>query len=182
MGVNNLAIANLDLSDQLEIEKYEHALYSAVGRERRGGWNNICNIDRQLKRVRMNIPYENQRIFVVKSQSNILAACAINVVTSGELQCEKIGFKINRTQPGICEALVFFSHLGPMASTGIMRDFFDSLTRGIKETKAQLLYATAEERLVRGYKVMGFKEIDSLIFDGQKEVLLLRDVNAAPMI
>jgi hypothetical protein len=182
MGANNLALGTLDLSSELEIEKYERALYWAIGRERRGGWNLICNVDRQLKRVRMNIPYENQRIFVAKSDSLVLAACAVNVVPVGTLQLEKIGFKINRAQLGICEALVFFAHLGPMVSSGIMRDFFELLTQGIKEAKAQVLYATAPERLIRGYRVMGFTEIDSLLLDGEKEVLLQKDVNSPPLI
>jgi hypothetical protein len=175
-------IGKLDLSSESEIEKYERALYLAIGRERRGGWNHICFVDRQLKRVRMNIPYENQRIFVVENDTLVLAACAVNVVPIGKLQLEQIGFEIDRAQPGICEALVFFSHLGPMVSSGIMRDFFDFLTRGIKELNTQVLYATAPERLVRGYKVMGFSEVNSLLLDGDREVLLKKDVDSPPMI
>lgn len=172
----------LDLSSNTEIEKYEHALYRAFAREIDDGWNRICDVDGKLKRIRMKIPYENQRIFLVKSAGMISVACAINVAAVGLLQLEALGFKINRDQKGICETLVFFTFLGPMESISIMREFFDFLTQGLKEVDSKVMYATCSEKFSKGYKIMGFTEVDSLMLDGKKEILLIKDVDAPPMI
>lgn len=161
----------LDSADSALVEAYEKALFRAFPPGSASSTDAIWFYDKKSRRARA-MPYSQLRIFLALRNTTIIASMAINTDLSQPFECERIGFSIDRTKPGLAEGTALFSTSQGLEGSMALRKlgqfvFADLHARGIG-----WLYGTCTERLFRLYGFMGWEIQDALMFAEGKEYLI----------
>ena len=161
----------LDSDDTALVEAYEKALFRAFPPGSSSSTDSIWTYDRKTRRARC-MPPEQVTIYLALRNATILASMAINDDLSQPLECERIGFTIDRSKTGLAEGTALFSTTQSIEGSMALRKlgqfvFADLHARGIG-----WLYGTCTERLFRLYGFMGWKIQDELMFAEGKEYLI----------
>lgn len=170
--MEDITVKIIESSNQkLEYEKALHRSFSETYPEyAEQFFNKISN-----NRLQPKIPYNDQLIFGVYSNGNLISGGSFCINIEQEFEIEKMGFKIEKTQ-NICEGLHFFSEIAQKVSFNmeIYRKLnlvaFDELKRRGIDT---IYSSCAKDRLIM-YKFIGFKVIDEIEYTGEVEYLIKR--------
>lgn len=166
----------LDPANESELGAYEKAIYRAVaGTTELDG---VCVIDRASKRIRLKIPYETQKTFLVKLGGRVVAGMAANMATEGLLQLEMEGFRIDKAGNDFCEVLFLFCSMDWKHSATILESLSGMMLHYLMSRKIKRVYATCSARKVRPYQALGFRIIDERMWDDERVFLLEARMNA----
>jgi hypothetical protein len=167
----------LNKSNLVEIENFERALFNAFETNLDPSLRAIWDINHSERKIKIGIPYSDIEIMTVKIGDTIMAASAINFNMNAGLQLEHFGFKINKKEIDICEALfIFNSYKDPKNLLQLHNAFMKELFEYLVSRKITRLFSTCSQKRIRGYRFLGFKDIDMKLFNGQKKYLLCIEV------
>jgi hypothetical protein len=163
-------VSHLNISDPSEIAEFESALYDAFKNISDPSLEAIWDIDRSGRKIKTRIPYADQDIMVVRINGSIAAAASVNLNMGGTLQLEEFGFTIDKNEQNICEGLFIFNiHPDLALAIAFKKNFFEYLAlRDIKK-----IYGTCSEKRIKGYRLLGFNDVEMRIFRDQKKYLLM---------
>lgn len=154
-----------------EIEDYEHVFYKAFERAR--GNHLIRKLwiwDDGAERVATRIPYEEQRIYVMRSDSGeIVTGLGVNCALRS-LQSSEYGFDLPAGSEGSCEFLTMFSVNEYRLKTrfAFLREAFGDL----KGHGFHNAYATTARRVLNAYCWMGGQVLNENTIEGEERFFL----------
>jgi hypothetical protein len=165
----------LDITNEDEVVELEKAVYDAFYRKEK---NPVALMVAELigeDRMRFNIPYRDQIVFLFKSNGKIFSGLAINTNIE-KMQCEELGFQIDKS-PEICEALYFFilenKELHPIKHFVDIKIFSDNNLKSLGYYKA---FSNCSDKVLKTYTRFGFKPIGEKMVLGIKKYLLEYDI------
>jgi hypothetical protein len=163
----------LNKYDQSEMSEFERALFEAFKNVADPSLDAIWDIDRSEQKIKIRIPYADQEIMILRINGLIAAAASVNFNMSSKLQLEEFGFKINKDEKNICEGLFIFNiHPDLSLAMAFKKRLIEYLIlRNIKK-----FYGTCSEKRIKGYRLLGFNDIETRIFNGQKKYLLIANL------
>ncbi len=174
----SLRIRELDLGDTEDLLQHEQGMYQAFSPFPQRIFDNLWVFDHAQKRVRTIVPYSGQRVVAAEVDGQLIGGAMLNLDMESQLQIEKIGFSVPKVQGKTAEGLALFANQliidGELVMVEIMR-FADSL---LESLGIKTFWASCDESLVPGYLNFGFRNIDTLWFNGQDEFLLERKVGS----
>lgn len=163
------------LKDENEIIEYEKQLYLAYGKNP-NNWT-FRNYLKNENRLRPNIPYEDQIIYVVKGDNNkILSGITIHVNSENEYIAEKMGFKIDEKRDS-CEGLTMFIIDEEIWNIDIiLKPFCEYVLEDLKKRGFKKFYAAPEKKHKRIHvKLFGWKEVlGTKIIKNEQRFLLFK--------
>ena len=154
-----LEYTRLNADDPEAVMQYERALFRAFYPMDDPLLARIRQADVVLKRMRLCIPYRDMDVFVARFDGTIIAGAAINYNCGAPLQLERIGFTIDKTRPGICEGLAIFNTRSFAGNHPVMFELGATIHKELKRKKIRVTYGTCSSRLLKGYCLLGFREI-----------------------
>jgi hypothetical protein len=167
----------LNKSNLTEIENFERAFFDAFENIADSSQKAIWDINYVEKTIKFRIPYNDIEIMTLKVDDTIVAASAINFNMKAGLQLEHFGFIINKNEIDICEALVLFNNYkDPKNLLQLHAAFKKELFGYLVSQRIKKIFATCGQKRIRGYRFLGFKDIDMKQFNGQKKYLLCIEV------
>ena len=172
------SIEELNAENENNIILYEKSLYRAFSNTYIKTLDRIWHIDNKSRRISTAVPYDTQQILVVKlnGSGKFIAGLSINYSTN-MMQLEQMGFKVDESKSKICEVLYMFSLADYIGGLSPIQVLSSKLLEIISEKGIQYIYSTCSLRRLRAYTLIGFKKIDSLIFQGEEKFLLEYDIN-----
>jgi hypothetical protein len=170
--VSNLIVHDLDVNETKKVAQYERALFRAFYGIKGSAMDLFWNIDIKNRRICTKIPYCDQRIFIVDLDDEVIAGVAINLNMTAPLQLEMLGFSIDKTAPSIAEGLALFSIQTIPGSESVIIKLRDYMDKKVDEFHIRKVYGTCSERLLRGYKILGWKVIDEKVINGAPKFLI----------
>ncbi len=173
---NELTIRLLDTTNPDEIAAFENTVYMAFSSVIDPSLEVIWNIDYRKKRISTKIPYSSQKIMVVEIEGSIIAGFALNFNMQEKLQLEYFDFKIDKNEPGICEGLLLFNTQISLNNNLIFPEIREPLTSFLKSQQINKTYGTCSKRRIRGYRFLGFKDIDMKLVRGVPKFLMFYDL------
>ncbi len=173
---NGLTVRLLDTTNPEEIAAYEKAVYMAFSSVQDPSQEIIWNIDYPKKRISTKIPYSSQKIIIAEIDGSIIAGFALNFNMQEKLQLEYLGFKIDRSEFGICEGLLLFNTQVSFNNHLILPEIKEPLIRFLKSQNIKKTYGTCNKKRIRGYRFLGFKDIDMKLISGIPEYLLVYEI------
>lgn len=173
---DGLTIRLLDTTNPEEIAAYEKTVYMAFSSVLDPSQEVMWNIDYPKKRLSTKIPYSSQKIMIAETEGSIIAGFALNFNMQKTLQLEYLGFKIDRNEPGICEGLLLFNTRLSLNSHLVLSEIKEPLIRFLKSQQIKKAYGTCSKRRLRGYRFLGFKDIDTKTINGVQKYLLVYDL------
>lgn len=160
-------LERLDTCSLKNCARYERAFYDAFQRVPENqlvrdlwSWND------RTKRLATRVPYDHQRIYVVRvDRSRISAGLAVNVRLE-QFQSAAYGFTPVTSEPGQCEFLTYFATPGQPISVffRIWRATFQDL----QEAGFHTGFGTTAPRVMAYYRRMGAKSIEQKTIDGER--------------
>lgn len=171
--MNQFTMRILNRNDPAEIEAYEKALYSAFSKVVDSSLELIWDIDTKKKRIKTRIPYDYQQIMVACIGEVIVGGSALNLNMNAKLQLEEFGFEIDKSEEGICEALLLFNNHMTLDSQILLPQFKNSLLEYLHSKNIKKVYGTCSQRRIRSYRFLGFLDVDQRTVNNQKEYLLV---------
>ncbi len=172
--MDNLTIRLLDKSNPDELAAYEKALYLAFSSIQDRSLDLIWNMGK--KRIVTKIPYCSQQIMIAETNNSIIAGLALNFNMQEKLQLEYLGFQINKSEDGICEALLLFNTQVSVNSHLVLYELQKHLLSFLKSQHIRKVYGTCSKRRIRGYRSLGFRDIDTREVNNVPEYLLVYDI------
>lgn len=171
---NNIITTLLKKNDPLEIEEFERVFYKAFKNISDPSLEAVFDIDCSEKRIKTKIPYSNQEIMIARINSDIVAASAVNFNMKEPLQLEKYGFSIDKNEDSICEGLFVFNiH----TNLQLFFAFKECFIKYLISQNIRKIYSTCSQKRIRGYRLLGFRDIEAYFFKGQKKYLLTMNLN-----
>jgi hypothetical protein len=155
-----LKLSILDTSDISRVAQYEKSLFKAFYGFYDAAMDKMWDIDPSNKKIHTKIPYKDQEIFVADLDGAIISAISVNRNTEDLLQLEMLGFSVNKKEAGIAEGIALFNLQPFVGSESIVLKLRDFSQQKIDEWQIRKLYGTCSKRLLRGYQILGWKEID----------------------
>lgn len=126
-------------------------------------------------RLQPLVPYEDQLIYGVYKDGDLICAGSYCINLQKELEIEKMGFKIEKAE-NVCEGLHFYSEATQKAEfnleiyrTMALKSFKELLNRGINT-----IYSSCDRKRLIMYKFIGFEVIDEIEYTGETEYLIKR--------
>jgi hypothetical protein len=162
----------LDTRDTASLDAYEQALYRAFSHSYIRTLDRIWHIDHTARRIRTKVAYDKQTIYVARRDAEIIAGTAVNFDLAGTLQLELMDFTIDKSEPGLCEALHVFNLNDPLRSLEMMRKMYVFLMRTLTAMGMRTIYATCSQKRLRSYQFLGFSVADQHLFQGEQKYLL----------
>jgi len=179
MMVNDITFCRLEQIE--EFEEYERKLFISFSRHLPDGWV-MKNYKRpEPDRLQALIPYEDQKIFSLKRNDEIIAAISVNYNTEKELQLEALGFSIDKSirQKIFCEGLILYSSEEMMGEKFLENFMFfgEKLVEEMKKDKVEILLATCPKKLKSMYTLFGFEVTERKTMNDKTVLLLKYDMN-----
>jgi len=171
---NTIITKLLNKDDPLEIEEFERVFYKAFKNIADPSLEAVFDIDHSQRRIKTLIPYRNQEIMTARFEGSVIAASAVNFNMNAPLQLEKYGFSIDKTEDCICEGLFIFN---VQPDLPFMFAFKERLLQYLISQNIRKVYSTCSQKRIRGYRLLGFTDIDMGFFNGQKKYLLTMNLN-----
>ena len=114
---------------------------------------------------------------IAKKNKEIIAGMTVNFNLDKELELEKLGFEIEKTD-NVCEGLTFFGFASENYFE-IYGKLGDLLYDYMRKNNKDIMYATSSKKTLKIYvnPINGFELIDSRIIDGEKEYLVKKEIN-----
>ncbi len=172
--MNTIEYSVLDTGNTKDCFEYEHAFFRAFSSTE---FEHIWNYNYKSKTITAKIPYSNQQVFTAKLPARVVAGIAINFGMQNRLQLEMEGFKIDKSQPAICEILAMFSLLGITTGTPVIKSLTEFLIKNLAEKEITTVYGTCDQKKVRAYELIGLTVIDQVLFKNEKVFLLEMALN-----
>lgn len=167
----------VDVNDSESHELFEKAAFKAFESNLDDvSIQKIWRIDENNKIIKFPYPYEDLEVALFSAGEEILAAACINTNMKNTLQLEKLGFQVDKSESAIVEVVVLFV-LTPMYNGSPIffkvRDFIFPylINKSIKK-----IYGTCNKQKFRGFKILDFRIIDTRVFDGKDEYLIVKDL------
>lgn len=173
---NGLTIRLLDTTIPEEIAAYEKAVYMAFSSVLDPTQEVMWNINYAKKRISTKIPYSSQKVMIAEIDGSIIAGFGLNFNMQEKLQLEYLGFKIDSSEPAICEGLLLFSTQISFNSYPILYQIQEPLTSFLKSQHIKKVYGTCSKRRIRGYRFLGFKDIDMKLINGVQKYLMIYEI------
>jgi hypothetical protein len=170
--VSNLTICDLDIQNTKKVVQYERALFRAFYGIKGSAMDLFWNIDKKNRRISAKIPYSDQKIFIADLDDEVIAGVAINLNISALLQLEMLGFSIDKAEPFIAEGLALFNTQTFPGSESVIIKLRDYMDKKVDEFHIRKVYGTCSERLLRGYKILGWKVLDEKVINGAPKFLI----------
>ena len=171
---NGLTARLLDTTNPEEIAAYEKAVYMAFSSVQDPSQEIIWNIDYPNKRISTKIPYSSQKIIIAEIDGSIIAGFALNFNMQEKLQLEYFDFKIDRSEPGICEGLLLFNTQVSFNNHLILPEIKIRLSGFSNHRILRNLWNLQQE--TNQVTVFGFKDIDMKLINGVPEYLLVYEL------
>ena len=148
---NGLTARLLDTTNPEEIAAYEKAVYMAFSSVQDPSQEIIWNIDYPNKRIStrsLTVARDNH------SGNRWFNNCgfALNFNMQEKLQLEYFDFKIDRSEPGICEGLLLFNTQVSFNNHLILPEIKDPLIRFLESQNIKKTYGTCSKKRIRGYR------------------------------
>lgn len=154
-----LEYALLDSNDSESVAMYERALFRAFYPMDDPLLERLRKADRGLQRMKLCIPYQDMDVFIARFDGNIIAGAAINYNCSAPMQLEQCGFTINKLREGVCEGLAIFNLRSFADHRPVMFELGALIHTELRRKKMKVIYGTCAPRLLKGYQLLGFREI-----------------------
>ena len=167
----------LDTTDPEATAQYERGLFRAFYPMKNPVLARLREVDVPQRRMRLCIPYRDLDVFVARFEGRIIAGAAINYNCSAQMQLEKIGFTIDKSRGGICEGLAIFNLRSFAENHPVMFELGAYIHDELLRKKIAVTYGTCSPRLLKGYQLLGFREIDRCEPDGCRIHLLEKTVD-----
>lgn len=148
-----------DHKDQMSLIELEKKIYTAFVEKIPNNWVQSKYQIIDDNRLRPNISYNKQHIFLMKKENTIVSAIGLHFNTDGALELEDFGFKIDKT--AICEGLFFFTDGPGVSKTIRLKEFVKYIIDFLKRKNIRYWYGTCDRSLTKLYKYFGCKVIDS---------------------
>lgn len=149
--------ALLNTSDAASIEAYERSLFRAFTKYLDDPATKlIWDVDVATERISMRVPYADQLIGVAWEGDVVMAATAVNLNRETRWQAEMLGFNVDKSQPGTCEALVVFSNqkLFPKPQVLLFSHVAQSVAYILKtQHQINLIYGSCAEWALPGQRL-----------------------------
>ncbi|MBN1760145.1 MAG: hypothetical protein JW863_17595 [Chitinispirillaceae bacterium] len=168
----------LDLNDPDAVEQYERCLFRAFYPLDNPVLARLRKVDMVQRRMRLCIPYRDMDVFIARFDGRIIAGAAINYNCYAPMQLEKIGFTIDKSRPGICEGLAIFNTRSFAEQHPVMFELGAYIHAELLRKKIRVTYGTCSTRLLKGYTLLGFREVDHRNLDTYKIHLLEKTVDS----
>jgi len=170
--VKKIHFSFLDHENPDEVASYEKALFRAFYNKNSPIESLIWDADVKAKRLTSKIPYKNQDIIIARLADLIIGGVAVNYAMQEKLQLELLGFEIDKTEPDICEGRALFNTHIFDTSTLVALEMKEFMFNHLKKKNITKVYANCSEKRLRGYLILGWKEIGSKDFGALKAYLL----------
>lgn len=170
---NKTSFELINTRDESVVAKYENALYRAFSNSYIKTLDRIWNIDHKNKRIKTVVPYDFQQIIALKidGSEKYLAGMSINYDLN-HMQLEQMGFKIDKSRSSTCEVLYMFSLADYIGGVSPLQILSAQLMKEINARGIKYLYGTCSLRRLNAYTLLGFRNIDRQIFEGEEKFLL----------
>lgn len=133
-------------------------------------------IDERKKTLYHGISHYSELPFLFYKNNEVVAGYSINLNCYEPLQCERMGFHVNRKQYNFCEALLFFlrktnaRHLGASRAVGRAVEHLNNCFTDLFGLESIL--ATCSPSTYEYYSLFGWSKIDSIILYGKPHYLI----------
>ncbi|MBD3420624.1 MAG: hypothetical protein GF398_10955 [Chitinivibrionales bacterium] len=164
-------ISYLDAHDEERVVAWERALYRAFNSAEL--LELIWDVDRKNRRIKTRIPYASQLIVVGSVEDAVIAGMAINFNMADRLQLEMYGFSLDKQESGMCEGLCLFNSLIFSGDSTVMFDMRDFMYEELRNRNITKTYGTCSENRIKGYRALGFRDIDRKVIDGHAKYLFV---------
>jgi hypothetical protein len=162
------------LESEEDIVRYEELLYDMFTKKAPDNWihSHYELIDGNRLRCGF-IPLQDQAFCAAKRNGTILAGMSANLKCTGELQLEKLGFCVDRTDPAFCEGLTLYrTDDGDVNLFLVLEQLMTFVIDNLKTIGVRTMYMTCIDRLVRMYELFGFELRESITKDGVQRNLM----------
>ena len=166
----------LNTGDPEAVAQYERALFRAFYPMEEPLLARLREADTGARRMRLCIPYRDMDIFAARFDGTIIAGAAINYNCDALLQLERTGFSIDKTKQGICEGLAIFNTRSFAENHPVMFELGAFVYKELRRRNVKTVYGTCVTRLLKGYTLLGFREIASRELTSSTIHLLEKDV------
>lgn len=170
-----LTLQMLDISNADDVKQLEEVQYQVFAEKMISANEEFSHVDHTAKRFRPRIPYEDLRTIIGKHNGTIVCGMTLNINLNHKLQLETLGFSIDKTEPDIAEGRGFFITSPFIDGESTLFKVRDYAIRYLQNNQINKVYGCCFKNLVRGYKLLGFNELDSHKFNGE-EVYFLESV------
>jgi hypothetical protein len=110
---------------------------------------------------------------VAETDGSIIAGSPLNFNMQEKPQLEYFDFKIDSSEPGICEGLLLFNTRISLNNHLILPQLKEPIIRFLKSQQIRKIYGTCSKRRLRNYRFLGFKDIDMKLINGVQKYLLV---------
>jgi hypothetical protein len=168
----------LDTGNAEEIERFERTLYRVFGDDEPEVRRLIREYDHKNRRMRFKIPYASCEIYAAKIGRRIVSGVAMNYNMRDRLEIEMLGFTVDKSEPGICEGFALFNTQMFFGRTLVANEFRKFVMEKLRARNVSKCYATCSAARLRGYRFLGWNDIDSREINGTTKYLLMQTLPA----
>lgn len=156
-----LVCAVLNSNDPAAVAEYERALFKAFYPMEEPLLARLRKSDVGKGRMQLCIPYRNMDVFMARFDGSVIAGAAINYNCDAPMQLERRGFTIDKSRGGIAEGLAIFNLRSFADHYPVMFELGAMIHKELRRRKMKVIYGTCAKRLLKGYTLLGFREIAS---------------------
>lgn len=166
----------LNTADPKSVDAYEQALYIAFEKYSDDPVTDmVWDVYVDAERITPRVPYTDQLIGVVWQNGVVMAAGAVNLNPRSTWQLEMLGFTVDKTEAGVCEAVVIFSNqsLSPKPDFLLFSMVGERLGHVLRtEHQINVIYASCAERVLSSYLQLGWTIVDARDIRGTRETMI----------
>lgn len=166
-----LSFSILDHRNPKDVETYEKGMFKAYfGTSETIHLTRV--VDKEQKRLRLKIPYEDQTILTAKVDDTIIAAVGFNNNQQATLNLENLGFTIDKTKKNFAEGTGMFCNVQFHEGKLVLLELLSKVWEMIREEGYEVFYGFCGEDKLRFFERVDFKVIDTKEICGEKMFLL----------
>lgn len=166
------------LTDEKDIIEQEKKLFDTYMKKNQSGWvvNNYIKIDNC--RLRAKIPYNDQTVYAVKKNDDIIAGGALNFNIS-KFMLKEMGFEIDKNIENACEGINLYATDDIKGDDvfKVFSEFINFIINDLKKRKIYTVYGTCERHMKAMYSLLGFQILDKKIVQGIKQYFMIYKIN-----
>ncbi len=165
------------LEDYIEFEK---GIFDSFSKRNPSNWitRNYEFIDGC--RYKPKIDYKDQRVYLVKENTKLIAGFSVNLNLNQRTQLEDIGFELESSErvESSCEALILFTlrntNISPFEVMLTSREY---IVDDMKKIGIKKIWGTCSHNLLNFYTKFGFELVEEKInYENEKKYLLIFNV------